>query len=438
MVIAISVGDKQDVGSVVGRWRLLRRIPGARTRPASPAVAAGGAALDRRPLVVSGRLDPLEPELISGLLGRWHGSSFLARTKPRTRFLLIGLAAAALVVILAFIDKGLTNPKGVRPAIGLIINPARSPARVSLALLQDPVGLIAIVVPLLTPILFAVQVTAIQQFNPANERNITYRAGSLKYEKINQQVKKTNERFRRIGSGPGSFLVLLPSAAFSGLVSYLINRWGLFPSWNKTKLTNTAWQNRVYAGWWANPHSHLVLAIALGSLGCYFFYVVIKQVYMGVCFAIYLVQVVDYDFGLCANLSANTDGFWGMLPARRFMQATYSSALGHTIMVVGILVVWLPFNAFTVYVLALLLAINILVVIYPSVVGYAAAYREKTCFVDHILGGHAAPTAEDTALIERVWEMRTLPFRIGSGLTAITIYLLFPLLLAAASRLLGP
>ena len=88
--------------------------------------------------------------------------------------------------------------------------------------------------------------------------------------------------------------------------------------------------------------------------------------------------------------------------------------------------------------LGLLLTINILVVIYPSAVGYAAAYREKMCFVDHVLGGHAIPSGEDAALIERVWRTRTLPFRIGSGLTAVTIYLLFPLLLAGMSRLLGP
>ncbi|SRR6266568_424218 len=438
----MSEPDEQDLVqglvAVSGRWRPRRRLRGLRTRSARPIAAGGEEAPDDRPMVISGRLHALKPEQISGLLGRWHGTSFLAAMKPRTRFLLIGLAAAALVVILAIIDKGLTNPKGVRTAIGLIINPEPRPRHTSLALLQDPVGIIAVIVTLFTPILFAVQVSAIQQFNPTNEGNISYRSDSLKCEQINQHVKNANDRFDRIGGGPGSLLVLALSAAFSALVNYLINRWGLFPSWNKTVLPDNVWRNRVYAGWWANPHSHLVLAIALGCLGWYYFYLVIKQVYMGVCFAIYMLGVVECDFGLCPNLSANTDGFWGMLTARRFMQATYTSALGHAIMVVGILVVWLPFNAFTVYVLALLLAINVLVTIYPSVVGYASAYREKISFVTHILGGHAIPTADDAERIERVWQTRTLPFRIGSGLTAVTIYLLFPLALAGASRLLGP
>jgi len=391
-----------------------------------------------RPMLPTGRLAVLQPEQISGLLGRWHGTSFPGRMKPRTRFLLLGLAAAFIFLALAYIDRGLTNPRGIRTAIGVIINPASNPGRVSLALLQDPVGLVAIAVTLLTPILFAGQVTAIQEFNPANEANIGYRASTLECEQINEQVRKANEHFRSIGGAGGSLLVLALSAALSSMINYLINKWGLFPSWNKTDLTNGEWARRVYAGWWANPHSHVILTIALGCLGWYFFYFVIKQVYMGIWFAAYMHEIAQWRFGLCPNLRANTDGFWGMLPARRFMQATYSSALGHTIMVVGILAVWLPFNAFTVYVLALLLAINLLVVIYPSAVGYAAAYREKIYFVDYVLGLHEEPTADDAAQIERVWSTRTLPFKIGSGLTAVTVYLLFPLLLAAASRILGP
>lgn len=347
------------------------------------------------------------------------------------------MAAAIVIVILAILDKGLTSPKGVRTVVGLIINPEPSPAHVSLALLQDPVGLVAVVVTLLTPILFAEQVRAIQQFNSAMERNIAYRATTLKCSEINKCVAIANERFSRIGGITGSLIVLLLSATLSALVNLLINSWGLFPSWNKTDLPNDAWRDYARAGWWANPHSHLILAIALGCLGWYFFYFVIKQVYMGICWAMYMHRVAELNFGLCPNVSANTDGFWGMLPARRFMQATYISALGHSIMVVGILVVWLPFNAFTVYVLCLLLAINMLVVIYPSVVGYGTAYNEKILFVDHVLSRNSTPTAEDVALIERVWNTRTLPFRIESGLTAITIYLLFPLLIAVVSRLLG-
>jgi hypothetical protein len=149
--VAMSEPDEQDLVAVSGRWRFWRRLRGLWTWPARPIAAGGEEAPDDRPMVISGRLHALKPEEISGLLGRRQGTSFLAAMKPRTRFILIGLAAAVLVVILAIIDKGLTNPKGVRTAIGLIVNPEPRPRHISLALLQDPVGIIALIVTLFTP-----------------------------------------------------------------------------------------------------------------------------------------------------------------------------------------------------------------------------------------------------------------------------------------------
>src|SRR5215472_6311755 len=169
------------------QWPRRRAAP--RTRSASAVMAVSEVVSNGRPMLPTGRLAVLQPEQISGLLGRWHGTSFPGRMKPRTRFLLLGLAAAFIFLALAYIDRGLTNPRGIRTAIGVIINPASNPGRVSLALLQDPVGLVAIAVTLLTPILFAGQVTAIQEFNPANEANIGYRASTLECEQINEQVR---------------------------------------------------------------------------------------------------------------------------------------------------------------------------------------------------------------------------------------------------------
>jgi hypothetical protein len=394
------------------------------------------------------RVIPLQPEKIGGLLGRWpakaaadKGSAsevfILKRIEPRTRFVLIALAAAVLFICLAYFGHGLTNPAGVRTTIGLIINPAPRPTRVSLPLLQDPVGLIAIAMTLLTPILFADQVRAIQAFNKMNEDNISYRAGSLDYDKINQEVCRTNKSFSTIGNGGVSIAIFLVSAVLSVLIDVLIRDWGLFPSWNKTSLRTAAWRHLVYAGWWANFDSHRILAVALWSLGCYFFYSVIKQVAMGACFATYVHRLQRWQFGVSPDMSANTDGYWGLRPARRFMQSTYSSALGHTIMILGILVVWLPFNAFTVFMLAVVLIINVLVVVYPSVVGHAGAYAEKERFSQYILANAQEPAEGRAAVIDKIWDRPTLPFRPRSALTAMTVYFLFPLLLAVVSPLLG-
>jgi hypothetical protein len=386
----------------------------------------------------------LAPELISGLLGRWqpkHPDSqafVLARIMPRTRFYLIGLTALIGFIGLAYACQGLTSPAGTPTAIGLIVSPVGHPVKVSLPLLQDPVGLIAVVMTLLTPILFAEQVRAIGVFNETNERNIAYRAASLDFEAINREVGIANSRFRFIGRGDISLVVLLLSAAASFGILALIHKWGLFPNWNYTHLSDSQWKDLVYAGWWANPGAHhAILAIALFLVGCYFFYFVIKQVYMGAVFVIYMQKIARRRFGVSPNMTANTDGFWGLSPLRGFMLATYSSSLGHTIMIVGILIVWLPFSLFTLLMLALVTIITTAEVIYPTRVGYQGAYREKTYFVSYVLVGTQRPSAAKMAQVEAIWARPLLPFRVMSTLTTVTISLLFPLLLAVVSRLLG-
>lgn len=444
----IAVRRRQAVGPVPFWGRRRKGSPDPAGAPAPPPPAGPSAPLGTtRPMQAAPRINALEPEQISWLLGRWRFADdpdmethWLRKFRPRTRLLLLSIVTALTFLLLAYLNGGLTSPVGTRTAIGLIINPSPRPARIGLGLLQDPVGLITLAVILLTPILFAEQVGAIQKFNRMSEANISYRASDLLCDKINHEVDLANGHFRRIGDLWPSAAILVLSAMLSGWFSYLFNMHGLYPSWNKTDLTVGTWRRRVYAGWWANPHSHLSLAIALFCLGLYFFYFVIKQVTMGAYFAIYIHRVSSPSrgFGVCPNLKANTDGFWGLRPMRFFMQATYSSALGHTIMVVGILVVWLPFNSFTVFMLTVLITINILVVVYPTMIGRSSAYGEKMRFVEKVLDGHEEPTAEEATVIARVWDTQNLPFKLRSALTAVTVYLLFPLLLAVASKLLGP
>jgi len=138
-------------------------------------------------------------------------------------------------------------------------------------------------------------------------------------------------------------------------------------------------------------------------------------------------------------MTANTDGYWGLSPVRRFMLATYSSAIGHTIMVVGILVIWLPFNAFTIVMVTAVTIINSTEVIYPTIVGHVGAHEEKRLFVKNILGDDECPTPtkDEVAQIGAVWDRPVLPIRVRSTLTTVTVSLLFPFFLAVVSRLLG-
>ncbi len=384
-------------------------------------------------------LDPLEPELIGGLFGRRPSvaeSSSLAKLRPRTRFILLALAGVCIVISVAAVDHALTNPSGVQTALALFTGQSERPRRIGLPLSQDPVGLIAIAMTLAGPIFCCEQVRAIRGFNAMNERNMAYRMKTLDVVAINSQTARTNRHFKAVGNRATSILLFLVSGAASLGTDYLIRRWGLFGSWNYTLLSRTTWRREVYAGWWANPHSHFPLAIVLWCVGVFFFYFLIKQLLMGGIFALFVHRVMALDFGVTPNMAANTDGYWGLRPLRRFMEVTYSSTLGHFIMIMGILVVWLPFGAFTILMLLTVMVINILVVIYPSQVALTGAVSEKIHFVAHITGSRRA-RSEREAVIERVWSTPNLPFRFRSTLTAATIYFLVPVLLALVSSLLG-
>ena len=387
-------------------------------------------------------LDPLRPELIGGLFGRKPSlaeSTVFKNLQPRYRFDLISVVVAATVLVLAAIDGGLTNSRGVPTTLILVVHPVKVIHQVGLPLLQDPVGLIAIAMTLLTPVFCAEQVRAIHGFVTMNERNITYRIDTLDHGKVNHLVAQANAQFNIIGSRRVWILLLATSGLLSYLLDLLIRRWGLFTSWNYTSLSNHAWRTKVYAGWWANPDSNLMLAIMLWCLGCYFFYFLIKQLAMGFVFAIFARRAMRFNFGVSPNMSANTDGYWGLRLLRQFMQITYVSMLGHFIIILGIFAVWLPLGTFTVLLLSGVVVVNWSVVVYPSVVAHAGSVNEKTCFVAHLLRSpDTAQTGDDdrSMVIDKVWGSPNLPFRVRSTLTAGTIYLLVPLLLALVSSLL--
>lgn len=430
---------------------------------------------DEQPSIVPLLLEQLTPQCMSALLGRTNSCKqdswaifkriepifkrikaaifkpikpifkpikpmirFVLGFEPKTRLVLIGLAATAIFFCLAYADGGLTSPARIPTAIGLIIHPVPKPAQVSLPLLQDPVGLIVIVMTLVTPILLAQQVHAIGVFNETNERNIDYRSKRLSDGKINREVGRANTWFRRIGSRRWSVGILAGSALASYGVDVLFHRWGLFSNWNRTELSSATWRRRVYIGWWANPDHHFLLAVALWALGCYFFYFVTKQVWMGALFAIYIQRIKALEFGVSPNMRANVDGLWGLSEVRGFMLATYTSSLCHTLMIVGILIIWLPFNAFTLLMIALVTIINAVEVIYPTRVGHVGAVKEKVYYVRHLLGKDARqPSQDQVQQVQAVWDRPLLPFRVRSTLTTVTVSLLFPLVLALASRLIG-
>lgn len=380
----------------------------------------------------------LQPEQIGGLFGRsgtLAESSFLERFTPKYRFTIIGLAIAVILVILAIIDDSLIGPRNIPTVLRVLIDPVKHPAHVSLALLQDPVAIIAIAMTLATPVLCAEQITAIKGFNAMNERNISYRAHLLNIHEIDKHVAHANATFIKVGSRKFSIFLAAGSLILSFLIDLLIHYWQLLAGWNPTSLSSSSWRREVYDGWWANPREHLLMAIAFWLVGGYFFYFLNKQLRMGLAFALYARRVMPLGFGVSPNMRTNTDGYWGLRLLRHFMQTTYGSTLGHLIMVLGILIFWLPFGGFTLLMIIAVMIINASVVIYPSVLASAGSVQEKKKYVAFVARSRRSKADRD-AMIDKVWATPNLPFHLRSTFTAATLYLLIPLLLAVVPALL--
>jgi len=360
----------------------------------------------------------------------------LEKFRPRNRFLLIGAAWIVVILAVGLCDHALVAPPGIPTVIQILLNPKNRPHQVSLALLQDPIGIIAISMTLATPILCAEQVKAIKIFNKMNEDNITYRMNSLKLDEINGHVAQANRKFEKLGRSGISGSLLGAGLVVSFVIDWFLYRWGLFAGWNYTSLDDTTWRQEVYKGWWAIFPDHLPMAIVFWLLGGYLFYFLIKQLWMGFAFATYARRVMLLDFCVSPNMRTNTDGYWGLRPLRHFMQTTYSSTLGHFTLVLGILVVWLPFSVYTVLAVIAVLIINLVVVIYPSVIASSGAVIEKKQYVAQVVRS-SRPRADRDSVIEKVWTTPNLPFHLRSSFTAATLYVLIPLLLAVVSGLLG-
>lgn len=388
--------------------------------------------------MTAGRLDPLEPALIGGLFGRRPSlveSSPLRHLEPRARVVAVGLAVLFSFLTLVGVQGALAGTPGIPSVAFLLLHPKIGFTNVGFSLLQDPVGLAVVFMVIATPIFCAVQVDYIHGFIAMNERNITYRLSKLEVNALNDRAAKANREYRGVGGRVASIFNLIFSGAVSYILDRVIEKLGLLVSWHVPAVPAQIWRERVYAGWWANPVHHFTLAVALWLLGTYYFYFLNKELAMGYIFMSYVQSVMLFDFGVTPNLKYNTDGYWGLRELRHFMQWTYCSTLGNFIMALGVFVVWLPFRQWTVLVVITVMIINVVVAIYPSILALRGAVREKTMFVEQVIASRTPRAVRDTT-VANVWTTPNLPFHIRSTLTAGTIYLLIPLLLALVSALL--
>lgn len=383
------------------------------------------------------RLDNLHPELIGGLFGR--PSSRLSRLgTPETRFLTIACLWAIVLLALAIIQHVLTLHKG-SSAFGILITAPGRIGQVQLPLSQDPVAIAFILVTFFTPIFCAKQVQAIKNVVQMNEENFNSRPSHLQEQgppihELNARIAQINRIFSIVGSRYFSLLLLLLSAFISYIIYVRLLAKGLLQSWNATRVDSATWAIKVYTGWWANYGHHQLLAIVLWALGGYLFYFLLKQLILGALFANYAGYATNkLRFGIVPNMDFNSDGYWGLLPLRRFMQWTYVSTVAHFIATLGVFIVWLPFSQLTVALAATVMLANTLVVFHPSSLAYRSIVDSKSSYVKDVAACDKLTGEEKEKYYTRIWEMPNLPFRTRSAFTAVTAYFLLPLLLAVVS-----
>lgn len=387
------------------------------------------------------KLDSLHPEYIGGLFGR--PSSPLKRfgATPESRFLAIACASSVVLLALAIAQHVLAGPKG-SSALGILITAPKGINQVRLPLSQDPVAIAFILVTLFTPIFCARQVWAIQRVVQMNEQNFRSRPEALQVptlpvHKLNARVAVINKAFCIAGNRYFSFFLLLLSCFISYVIYVRLLAKGLLKSWNATGVDSSIWATKVYTGWWANYGHHQVLALVLWALGGYLFYFLLKQLILGALFANYAGYATNkLQFGIVPNMDFNSDGYWGLLPLRRFMQWTYASTVAHFITTLGIFIVWLPFSELTVALAAAVMVANTVVVFHPSSLAYRSIIDSKISYVKYISTCDTLSSEEKEKYYTRIWEMPNLPFRTRSTLTAVTAYFLLPLLLAFVSSLI--
>jgi hypothetical protein len=331
---------------------------------------------------------------------------------------------------------------GRRSAIGYFTDSTQQLDRLSMPLLMDPVGLVVLVVSLATPCLCAMQVASIQTFIAVNENNLDDAARadleSTKGSTIRELIRRANKEFGLVGSKRGSLVVLLCAVSTTATAYLALRSWGLLRSWNPTSKSDEAWRQAVYDGWWASG-DHREMAVLLFGLGVFLFYFLFKQLWMGFVFARFARATQLEGFGVTPNLVYDSDGYAGLRPLRWFMLVTYASSVAHFVLALGVLAIWLPTTAWTMFLVVGLVCTNAIVVIYPSRIAYRGALEARRARARELARSAASSVEErqeQSNAISQLWAGPVLPFRTRSSLTAVTLYFLFPLLLAIVSALI--
>lgn len=350
------------------------------------------------------------------------------RLTPKTRILLISLASSIVLMGLAEAGGVLWAPTDAdrRWALDYLFSENDELSGVSLSLLQDLPGVIVLSVVLVTPVFCCQQVQAIANFVRMNERNGgAEHLSPEQIRRLNRLIRRTNQWFGVLGRRDVSVAIMVVMAIGTASLYASVDSHGLMETWNPTTLPDSVWRSEVYAGWWANWTTHPELAVALCAAGAYAFYFLTKQLGMGVIFTFYLYRSAALGFGVTPNMRFDSDGFQGLRPVRQFMLWTYGAALAHLVGLLIVFVVWLPAAPWMVLVVVGVMLMDMLVIVYPSSIGYHSALAVKQAHVRSLFESDL-PDGERDAAIAQIWSVPVLPVTTRKATTGIILYLLVP------------
>ncbi|MFF1452185.1 hypothetical protein ACFVYF_29220 [Streptomyces sp. NPDC058274] len=345
----------------------------------------------------------------------------------KTKILLVSLAFSVTLLGLAQADGVLGAPAGTekRWALDYLFSDHTELSGVSLTLLQDVAGLVVLAVVFITPVFCCQQVQAIADFVSMNERNRgAHQLTPRQILRLNRLISRANSWFRVLGLKTVSAGIMVAMAIGTTSLYAFVNTHGLLETWNPTELPDPVWRSEVYAGWWANWHTHPRLAVALCTAGTYAFYFLAKQLIMGVVFTVYLYRSEALGFGVTPDMEFDSDGFHGLRPLRQFMLWTYGSALAHMTGLLILFTVWLPAASWMVFIVLGVMVVDMFVIVYPSSIGYHSALTVKKDYVKEL--HQRLPRDECDAAIAQVWADPVLPVTTRKAMTGITLYLLVP------------
>lgn len=380
----------------------------------------------------------LNPTAIASIFGRPSAvlkALRLDRLTPVERILALAFTYTVLLILATSLEGTFFLSDRSALSVGLLNDPWKPQQALSLPLQSDPVSLLAIASAFLTPFFCFRQAEAMEEMVSVHKSNIVYRDCDVDWGSVDRATVLANRRFRAIGTKLGSVLCLAVAMALVLPLLHLVREVGPLAEFRADGVSAQEWHEAVQEAWWANSlDRHPLGSLMLDACGVLLYYAVVKQLAMGVVFTTWVKAITNAKFGVFPDLAFNSDGYWGMRVVRRLFQWTYASAVLHLTLSLLVLALWLPVGQVSLAIAVLIVVLDGLFVVYPTMTTLRGVTTERRAYVRYLRDQGGTDIAKD---VDEVWGRPMLPFRLRSSTSAVFLYLLIPTAVAVLGSWLG-